>query len=56
MVARGETPVFTSRLPLEELARLDKLAVWLHETRGFPKSRRVAIEYLLDFWESTNES
>lgn len=52
MVARGETPIFSSRLPPAELARLDRIAVWLYETRGFPRSRRVAIEYLLDFFES----
>lgn len=49
-VRRGNTPFFSSRLPREYLARLDRVAVWLHETRGFRLSRRVALEYLIDYY------
>jgi hypothetical protein len=52
-IARGNTPFFSSRLPLDYLKRLDHLAMWLHETRGFRLSRRVALEYLIDrYWYS----
>lgn len=45
---RGETPIISTRLPGEYRHKLDSIARWLHETRGLPISRRVALEYLLD--------
>lgn len=54
MVATGGIPVFSARIPPEELARLDKVAGWLYETRGFKKSRGVAITYLLDYFLDQN--
>ena len=55
-VVRGNTPFFSSRLPLDYLERLDRLALWLHETRGFRLSRRVALEYLLDYYEASKDA
>jgi len=50
-VPKGNTPFFSSRLDLEYLAKMDRIAKWLHETRGFRLSRRVAIEFLIDqYW------
>jgi hypothetical protein len=51
VVRRGNTPFFSSRLDMEYLSKLDRLAEWLHKTRGFRLSRRVAIEFLIDhYW------
>jgi hypothetical protein len=45
---RGDTPMMSSRLSHEYRDKLDRIAAWLHETRGLPNSRRTAIEYMID--------
>lgn len=45
---RGNSPMMSSRLPVQYRDKLDQIALWLHETRGLPLSRRTALEYMIE--------